>query len=123
MTILLCADVALPRQVAEHPGQFLMALPLNTRSALGNFGLGKSTLGASRWFGVVAITTSCNCCGNSVSANSAKARENFDSCGRACRLDQPQNRRKASSTRSRAIRSRVVGRFRMAFARKGVARD
>src|ERR1700680_4812915 len=46
MTILLCADVALPRQLAEHPGQFLMALPLNTRTALGNFGLGKSTLGA-----------------------------------------------------------------------------
>src|SRR5260370_26366458 len=46
MTILLCADVALPRQLAEHPGQFLMALPLNTRTARGNFGLGKSTLGA-----------------------------------------------------------------------------
>ena len=44
MTILLCADVALPRQLAEHPGQFLMALPLNTRTALGNFGLGKSIL-------------------------------------------------------------------------------
>jgi len=143
-----------------------MALPLNTRTALGNFGLGKSTLGAcalalldgpllglvlllllllllfrfrktlprwnavasraicpmSRWFCVVAITASCNCCGNSVSANSAKARENFDSCGRACRLDQPHNRRKASSTRSRQIRSRVVGRFRTALARKAVAR-
>ena len=37
-------------------------------------------------------------------------------------LDQPQNRRKASSTRSREIRSRVVGRFRTAFARKAVAR-
>src|SRR5216684_8860773 len=46
MTILLCADVALPRQVAEHPGQFLMALPLNTRTALGSFRPGKSTLGA-----------------------------------------------------------------------------
>src|ERR1700736_1037972 len=46
MTILLCADVALPRQLAEHPGQFLMALPLNTRTARGSFGLGRSTLGA-----------------------------------------------------------------------------
>src|SRR5258708_20349098 len=45
MTILLCADVALPWQLAEHPGQFLMALPLNTRTALGAFGLGNRTLG------------------------------------------------------------------------------
>src|SRR5260370_8103598 len=46
MTILLCADVALPRQIVEHPRQFLMALPLNTRTALGSFALGKGTLGA-----------------------------------------------------------------------------
>src|SRR6266576_2988319 len=46
MTILLCADVALPRQIAQHPGQFLMALPLNTRTALGSLGLAKRTLGA-----------------------------------------------------------------------------
>src|ERR1700676_3690464 len=46
ITILLCADVALPWQLAQHPGQFLMALPLNTRTALGAFGLGNSTLGA-----------------------------------------------------------------------------
>ena len=49
------------------------------------------------------------------------ARENFDSCGSAAPLGQPQNCRNDSSTRSRRIRSRVVGRFRMALAMKAVA--
>ena len=51
-----------------------------------------------------------------------QARENLDPCGRVPAVDQPQNWRKASSTRKRAMRSRVVGRLKMAFAMKAVAK-
>ena len=70
---------------------------------------------------VAAITASCNSCGNCVRANSAKARENLDSCGMLPTLAHPQNRRSASSTASREIRSRVVGKFKIAFATNAVA--
>lgn len=74
-----------------------------------------------RCFCVAAITASCNCCGSSVPANSAKARENFDSRGSVRALLQPQKRRSGSSTLNRAIRSRVVGRFITALAMNAVA--
>src|SRR5450432_3998144 len=40
---------------------------------------------------VAAITAWCSCWGNWVTANSANARENFDSWGSFSTLDQPQN--------------------------------
>src|SRR5450432_393921 len=60
---------------------------------------------------VAAITAWCSWWGNWVRANSANARENFDSWGSFSTLDHPQNWRNASSTRRREMRSLVVGRL------------
>jgi hypothetical protein len=57
-----------------------------------------------------------------VAANSAKARENFDSCGIWLARRRPQSCRRPWSTRSRPIRSRVCGRFKTALAINAVAR-
>ena len=71
---------------------------------------------------VRSTTASWSNCGSRAEANSEKTRENLDSCGSALRPRHPQNRRSASSTRRRSIRSRVVDRLKIALAINAVAK-
>ena len=68
------------------------------------------------------IKASCTREGSSLSANSAKARENVDSLGTSDGRDQPQRRRSVLSASTRSINVRVVGKLRTALATKALAK-
>ena len=75
-----------------------------------------------RSFCVERTTASCNFRGSSVSAKSANARENVDSWGTSERCTQPQSRRSCRLLSNSEIRSRVVEKWKTAFAMKAAAK-
>ena len=70
---------------------------------------------------VLSIRATWTLCGNSLLANSAKARENIVSSGICPTTSQPHRRRRTTSTRRRSINARVWGKLNTAFARNARA--